>query len=139
MFLVPTTHRSPAFARSLDRLFDDAFFAPAAPRARTALDVAESDAAYTITVDLPGYAKDDVAISVDGNTVRVEAKASRDADKKDGERVLYRERSVSNFARSFTLPVEIDEAASTAKLENGVLTLTLNKRQPAPAKRITVN
>ena len=144
MFLVPVTRRSSDIARTFDRLFDDRFFfsaAEAASRAggHAALDVAESETAYTVTLDVPGIAKDDVKISIDGKVVRVEAQAKADSEKKDGERVLYRERSVSSVKRSFALPVEIDEAASTAKLDNGVLTLTLNKRQPAPARRITVN
>jgi HSP20 family protein len=143
MFLVPVTRRSSDIARTFDRLLDDRFFfgaAEAASRARrAALDIAESDTAYTVTLDVPGIAKDDVKISIDGKVVRVEAQAQAGSEKKDGERVLYRERSVSSVKRSFALPVEIDEAASTAKLDNGVLTLTLSKRQPATARRITVN
>jgi len=144
MFLVPVTRRSSDIARTFDRLFDDRFFfsaAEAASRAggHAALDVAESETAYTVTLDVPGIAKDDVKISIDGKVVRVEAQAKADSEKKDGQRVLYRERSVSSVKRSFALPVEIDEAASSAKLDHGVLTLTLNKRQPAPARRITVN
>jgi HSP20 family protein len=142
MFLVPVTRRSSDIARTFDRLFDDRFFSAIEPSSRSrhaALDVAESEAAYTVTLDVPGIAKDDVTISIDGNVVRVEAQAKADGEKKDGERVLYRERSASSVKRSFTLPAEIDEGSSTAKLDNGVLTLTLNKRQPAPARRITVN
>jgi HSP20 family protein len=145
MFLVPVTRRSSDLARSFDRLFDDTFDrffgateSPSGARS-PALDVAESDGQYTVRLDMPGVAKDDVKISIDGNVVRVEAQARKDSEKKDGERIVYRERSVSSFARSFTLPSEIDEAASSAKLDNGVLTLTLGKRQAEPARRITVN
>jgi HSP20 family protein len=142
MFLVPVSRRSSDIARSFDRLFDDRFFGTVEPSSRSrhaALDVAESDAAYTVTLDVPGVAKDDVKISIDGKVVRIEAQAKAETEKKDGSRLLYRERSASSVKRSFTLPVEIDEASSTAKLDNGVLTLTLSKRQPAPARRITVN
>ena len=142
MFLVPVTRRPFDIARTFDRLLDDRFFAAsesASRSRRAALDVAESETAYTVTLEVPGIAKDDVDISIDGNLVRVEAKANAHSEKKDGERVLYRERSVSSVKRSFTLPAEIDEGASTAKLDNGVLTLTLAKRQAAPARRITVN
>jgi HSP20 family protein len=45
--------------------------------------------------------------------------------------VILRERAVASFARSFTLQSEIDQASSQAKLDNGVLTLTLAKRSPA--------
>jgi HSP20 family protein len=53
--------------------------------------------------------------------------------------VLVRERAASTFARSFVLPVELDQERSNAKLEHGVLTLELAKRGDAGVKRITVN
>jgi HSP20 family protein len=145
MFLVPMTRHSAALARTFDRLFDDTFdrlFAtePLRGGARSpALDVSESNDTYTVKLDLPGVAKDDVQISIDGNRVSIEGKCRKDSEKKDGERVVYRERSESTFARSFTLPAEIDEAKSGAKLDSGVLTLTLVKRRAEPARRISVN
>lgn len=143
MFLVPLTRSASPLARSFDRLFDDRFFrlsSPAAGAARSAaLDVAETDRDYTVTLDVPGVAKDDVKISIEGKRVSVEAQVRQDTEKKDGERIVYRERSLASFSRSVTLPAEIDEAASSARMDNGVLTLTLAKKQPAQARRITVN
>ena len=52
--------------------------------------------------------------------------------------MILRERAVASYARSFTLPSEIDQASSQAKLDNGVLTLTLVKRAPV-STRISVN
>jgi HSP20 family protein len=140
MLLVPMTRSASPLARTLDRLFDDRLFAlPDAGAGRAALDVAESDTDYTVTLDVPGVAKDDVKISIEGKRVSIEAKARKQADKKDGERIVYRERSVASFSRAITLPAEVDEAASTAKLDNGVLTLTLAKKQPVQPRRITIN
>jgi HSP20 family protein len=146
MFLVPMTRSTSHLARSFDRLFDESFerfFAPAAQSdndvARSpALDVAESERAYTVKLDLPGVAKEDVNVSIEGRRVRVEAQARKDAEKKDGDRIVYRERSLSSYARSFSVATEVDQAESTAKLENGVLTLTLAKRNAPETKRITV-
>ncbi|OYU73413.1 MAG: hypothetical protein CFE45_37380 [Burkholderiales bacterium PBB5] len=53
--------------------------------------------------------------------------------------MVYSERSVSSFARSFTLPQEVEQAESSAKLENGVLTLTLAKRGASQAKQLSVS
>jgi HSP20 family protein len=140
MLLVPMTRSASPLARTFDRLFDDRLFAlPEAGAGRAALDVAESDTDYTVTLDVPGVAKDDVKISIEGKRVSIEAKARKQADKKDGERIVYRERSVASFSRAITLPAEVDEAASTAKLDNGVLTLTLAKKQPVQPRRITIN
>lgn len=134
MFIVPLTYPSARFARSLDRFFaaDDSARSPA-------LDVAETDTSYAVTLDVPGVAKEDVKITVEGRRVTVQAQTERSDDKKEGDRIVYRERAASRFARSFTLPVEIDQAESGAKLDNGVLTLTLAKRNARPATQITVN
>jgi len=146
MFLVPIAPQSRGLLRSFDRLFDDSLdrlFAPvAAPKAASrspALDVAESDQAYTVTLDLPGVAKDDVKVSVEGRHVTIEARASKNDERKDGDRIVYRERAVSSFARTFVLPAEVDQDRSSAKLDNGVLKLELAKRQPVDARRIAVN
>ncbi len=147
MFLVPMSRNASDMARSFDRLFDDSFdrfFAPAAqsgadsPRS-PALDVSESEKAYTVKLDLPGVAKEDVKVSIDGRRVSVEAQARKEEEKKEGDRVVYRERSVSSFARSFTLAAEVDQAACNAKLDHGVLTLTLGKRNSPAVSRITVD
>lgn len=148
MFLVPMTRNSADLARSFDRLFDDGlfdrFFSPA--RADTgdvarspALDVTETDAGYTVKLDLPGVSKDDVKIAIDGRRINVEATTRRNEEKKDGERVVYSERSMSSYARSFTLPAEVDQAESSAKIEHGVLTLQLAKRGASKAAQLTVS
>jgi HSP20 family protein len=138
MFLVP-------LSRGFDRLFDDSFerfCAPAAQRASQrspALDVAESERAYTVKLDLPGVAKDDAKIAIDGRRISIEAQARKEETRQDGERIVYRERSAASWARSFKVAADVDQAESSAKLEDGVLTLTLNKRGTPAASRITVN
>ena len=130
MFLVPMP--------ALRRLARHQVFNDAALRS-PALDVAESDAGYNVSLDLPGVAKEDVKIAIDGRHVSVSAKAQRDETQRDGERLIYRERAAASFERSFALPEEIDEDASLAKLDNGVLSLTLAKKRLAPARTLTVN
>ena len=144
MFLVPMTRNASELARSFDRLFDDSFdrfLSPSAPGAQRspALDVAESDRAYTVKLDLPGVAKEDVKVAIDGRRISVEAQARKDEEKKEGDRIVYRERSLASYARSFTVAAEIDQAESGAKLENGVLTLTLAKRGAPASAQITVS
>jgi HSP20 family protein len=145
MFIVPTTRDARHFAR----LFDDTlerYFAPAAtataetPAARNpALDVAESDRAYTVKLDMPGVAKEDVKVSIEGRQVNVQAQSEKADERREGERLVYRERSATTYARSFTLAAEVDQAEAVAKLENGVLTLTLPKRGARSAAQLTVN
>jgi HSP20 family protein len=53
--------------------------------------------------------------------------------------VVYRERTATRYARTLTLPAEVDQAGAGAKLEHGVLTLTLPKRGASRAAQISVN
>ena len=147
MFLVPVSRSSTEFSRSLERLFDESFFdrrqgglaAESAPGSRSpAIDVIESERAYTVLLDLPGVAKTDVKIAIEGRRVSIEA-AARQEELPAGERVLCRERSTGRWMRQFTLPQEIDQAESQARLDNGVLTLTLSKRRSANTQHLTVN
>lgn len=144
MFIVPVSRDT----RHLSRLFDetfDRFFGPVAGHegtggARTpALDVSESDKAYTVTLEVPGVAKEDVKVSIEGRQVSVQAQTRRDGEKKEGDRVVHRERSEASYARTFTLAAEVDPAETTARLDHGVLTLTLPKRSARSAAVIRVN
>jgi HSP20 family protein len=166
MYLINIPRRAavrPSFASLLaDPLFDSFFDQrrAAVPAAnQPALDVSETETAYTATIDLPGIARDDVKVSIDGRKVSIEAAVKTQAETPaateaqpaaegasqepaqaapDAIRVVWRERSVRKFSRTFTLPVAIDEAASQAKLDNGVLTLTLAKKAVPAAAQLTV-
>eukprot|EP00042_Codosiga_hollandica_P002706 m.12111 g.12111 ORF g.12111 m.12111 type:complete len:132 (+) comp17232_c0_seq1:771-1166(+) len=108
--------------------------------ARTpALDVSEDDKGYHVTVDMPGVAKEAVKVRVEGRRVQVETVTEEAAAPTDGSRVLYRERRAARYARSFSLPVEIDQGQSQARFENGVLTLSLVKRVAENGGELTVN
>ena len=102
------------------------------------LDVAEKDGAYVVRAEIPGVTRDDIQVSIDGNQVTIGAEVKRETEKKDGERVLHTERYVGSAFRSFTLPAELDEAASAAKYENGVLELTLAKKPPMAGRKLTI-
>lgn len=112
----------------------------AADTARTpALDISEDDKAYSVTVDMPGVAKEAVKVRIEGRHVHIETATAEAAAPTDGSRVLYRERRAASYARSFALPVEIDPAQSTARFENGVLALTLVKRVADNGGQLTIN
>jgi HSP20 family protein len=144
MFVFPSTLSTRRVApstlsRALDHLLNDYDTTRSANEPRVpALDVVESDGAYTLTLDLPGLAKDQVKVTVQARRVSIEAGAAEPAQAKEGERVLYRERGAAHYARTVSLPAEVDSASSTAKFENGVLTLVLNKRVPTGATVINV-
>ncbi|RZJ12579.1 MAG: Hsp20/alpha crystallin family protein [Rubrivivax sp.] len=92
------------------------------------LDVSEDDKAYSVTVDMPGVAKEAVKVRVEGRRVHIETATAEATTPTDGSRVLYSERRAARYSRSLSLPVEIDQGQSEARFENGVLTLKLFKR-----------
>jgi len=111
-----------------------------ADAARTpALDVSEDNKGYHVTVDMPGVAKEAVKVRVEGRRVQVETVAEEAAAPTDGSRVLYRERRAARYARSFSLPAEIDQGQSQARFENGVLTLSLVRRVAENGGELKVN
>ena len=106
---------------------------------RARMDVLDKGAAYEVVVDLPGVRKDDIVVSVEGATVTIRAETKTEKESKEGERVIFAERSTASYARSFELPAAVTEAGADARFENGVLTLTLPKREPAAARRLPVH
>jgi len=120
----PTVRRS-AYApamRSLDRFLDQALAAPAASVGRAAIQADEQS--WTLSLDVPGVTREQLTIGIEGAVVRIETLA-------DAPRA---------YKQAYELPQDIDTTASTAKLENGVLTLTLAKKQPASnVTKITIN
>ena len=108
------------------------------------MDVLESDAAYTLSFDMPGVAKEQLKVSVEGRRVSVETVAApaaeaTAADAAASPRVLYRERVAPRYARTVSLPAEVDQGASQARFEHGVLTLTLPKRVASGAAQINIS
>ena len=142
MYIVPVNRPTAHLARMFDRLLDAGALEGAPAAHSPSLDVAESEGGYAVSIDLPGVAKDDVKITIDGRRIDVSAQAQREQSHSDGAeapRLIHRERSSRSFARSFTLPQEVDQDASQAKLDNGVLRLNLAKKRTAANKHLTVN
>lgn len=129
------------------------FFQPVNGARETAdirMDVTESAGEYVVHAEMPGVAKDDIHVQIDGNSVRIAAEVKRvrnvtsdeqtDAKAGKGEpRVLRSERYYGAVSRSFSLASDIDEARAGARFENGVLTLNLPKKTAAGAKRLAIN
>lgn len=123
-----------------DNLFRG-FFRPvqmdkSAPQIR--MDVKEDEKGYAVHADIPGVKKEDIHVSIDGNTVSISAEVKQDTEQKEGETVLRRERYYGRVSRSFALESEIDEAAANARYQDGVLELTLPKKAASAAKRLAV-
>ena len=131
----------PVFGRLFDQAFRDFFAAgdnPDQALKKLMMDVTETDGGYLVHADLPGIDKEAVKIQIDGPRVTISAETRKTDEKSEGGKVIYRERSASQFYRSFELPADIDSATAEAKLENGVLSLTLPRKVQVAAQQITV-
>ena len=108
------SHRS--FDRSFERFVNDAFFGNGLGQG---FALTQDDKAWTVTLDVPGIAREDLSINIEGAVVRIETRAE----------------ATRQYKAAYELPQEIDVEATSAKLENGVLTLALAKKQPVSTAR----
>lgn len=102
------------------------------------IDVKENDQAYTVQAEVPGVSKEDIQVSLDGGVVQLRADVKQQDVQTKDDKVLRTERYFGSISRSFQLPQEIDQAQSKAKYENGVLTLTLPKKQGSGAQQLKI-
>jgi HSP20 family protein len=128
---------------NMDRLFDSFFTGvpdfPAASnldfvgRFAPRVDISEGEKEVEVTCDLPGINKDDVNIRFDNNVLHIEAETKHEDERKDKNyHVVERSRGV--FERHIPMNTEIEEDKIEAKMDNGVLTITLPKSEEAKDK-----
>jgi HSP20 family protein len=105
------------------------------------VDVREDGDHIYVEAELPGYKKEDVDITLENNTLTINAERNserKEGDGKDKGQMLLHERRYSRFQRSFTLPPTVDEQSVQAKLNEGLLTITLNKREETKPRKVQV-
>jgi HSP20 family protein len=103
------------------------------------LDVEEAEDRYVVKADLPGVAKDDIRVDVEGNMVSIAGEVRREKKEEKEGKVLRSERYFGTVSRSFTLPMEVDFGKAEAKYAEGVLTLTLPKHKGTSTHRLPVH
>lgn len=102
-----------------------------------AIDLVEHDEEFVVTVDLPGFERDDVDIRVTDHTLRIDAEHEETTDE-DAEQYLRRERRHESTSRSVRLPDAVETGSVTARMNNGVLTITLPKVEGDTARTIDI-
>jgi HSP20 family protein len=102
-----------------------------------AVDVREDADHIYVEADLPGYKKEEVDVTLENQTLTISAAKKEEGENKNGD-LLLNERRYRRFLRSFTLPPTVNEQAVDAKLRDGVLTITLNKREETKPRKISV-
>jgi HSP20 family protein len=126
------------FAMARELLSWDPFFAGRQVTAFSpAFEVKETNDAFILRADLPGVVDKDLDISLHNNVLTVSGSRSAE-ERKEGETYALYERQFGSFSRGFSLPDTADGEKIDAKLDAGVLTLTIGKRVEAKPRKIAV-
>jgi len=102
------------------------------------VDICETEDSLVLKAELPGIKSDDVEIRVEDNTLYLKGERKFEKEAKD-ENFHQVERSYGTFSRSFSLPSSIDSDKVKAEYQNGILTLTMPKREEAKPKTIKID
>lgn len=117
--------------------WDPFFTARPASAFAPAFEVKETADAFVLRADVPGVDEKDLDIAVHNGVLSVSGSRSAE-DRKDGESYAVYERQFGSFSRSFALPDVADSDRVDAKLEHGVLTLTIAKKAEAKPRKIAI-
>ena len=135
MMLVPSTR---SMLNSIMSDPFDAFFSTPSQRSTVPptmmrTDIKETDAAFELAIDLPGFAKEDVAVDLKDGYLSISAKTSKESEDKDEKGTYVRkERFSGTCSRTFYVGEDIEEDEVKAKFENGILTIDVPKKQEQP-------
>ena len=149
--LEPRT-RTPGFVRDFDSIFDDfrrsvdslmrPYFPLDFPRDLSEwqmfqyapLDLIDEGDHYKVHVELPGLSKEDVEVNLNNESLSIQGQRKEETEKKE-KNYLHRERYYSGFKRSIDFPEEVDPGKADGSMNNGVLELTIPKKEPRPEER----
>src|SRR4051812_33596032 len=133
----PVDYAQREFDHMLNRWFGGRGGDGATALAPYGVDVREDADHIYVEAELPGFRKDDVDITLENQTLTITAERKENEQRKGD--LLLNERRYTRFLRRFTLPPTVDEQTVNAKLTDGVLTITLNKREESKPRKISVS
>ncbi|MDR2480196.1 MAG: Hsp20/alpha crystallin family protein [Treponema sp.] len=130
------------FDRYFESFFGDSLLVPATRifNHLPAVDIRETENAYVLDMELPGYDEKSIEVHIDGSSLSIASKQeeSQEEKKNEGTYVL-RERRINAFSRAFKLPENADPEAVTAAFKNGILSMEIKKRAEAQKRTIQIN
>jgi HSP20 family protein len=106
------------------------------------VNIKESSDAFDVEVAAPGFSKDEFKIELDNDLLTISSEKKVENETKEGESFSRREFSYQSFSRSFTLPNTVNSDKIGAKYENGILKVSIPKKEearPKPAKQIQIS
>ena len=129
---------NPFATKSVGNFFDDFFnrgiadfvgndFSVSTP----SVNVVETENSYRVEVAAPGLEKKDFEVSIDNGFLNISARKEHEEEVQDGDKYMRREFNFTSFTRSFQLPDTVQADDIAANYENGVLKITLPKKEEA--------
>lgn len=102
------------------------------------IDVKENGNSYTVSAEIPGVRKEDIHVTIEGGMVMVRAEVKQEDQQTQDDKLLRSERYFGSVSRGIQLPQDIDQSQAKAKYDNGVLTLTLPKKQGNGSQKLRI-
>ena len=106
------------------------------------VNIRENEEGFEVEVAAPGFSKEDLKIDLSNGLLTISSEKKVENETRDGENFTRREFSYQSFSRSFTLPNIVNSDKIAAKYENGILRISIPKKEeakPKPAKQITIS
>ena len=110
---------------------------PASGATMPSIDIEDQGKNYRLTVDLPGFKKEDVQVELEEDEITINARRQQ-MDEERNKNFVRHERSAQTYYRRIHLPEPIRSDQSNAKLDNGILEIMLPKKEPKETKKLTV-
>lgn len=107
------------------------------PTRSSIVDLVDEGDRYSIYAELPGFSKDQVDVKINRDGVVIRAEQQTQNDQKSGKNYLHRERAYSAFERVIEFPEEVNPQKVEGSMKDGVLQLTIPKKEPSPEERLT--
>jgi HSP20 family protein len=130
-----------AIPRDLSRLMDDVFggweLGENLRQWLPATDVSETPEAVTLRLEVPGLTRDQIKIAVENNVLSVRGEKTQETSS-ENEKFRRTERSFGSFERSFSLPAYVDTDHVQASLQDGILSITLPRREETKAREVRI-
>jgi len=101
-------------------------------------NVEEKEGSYVFTMEMPGLAKKNIEVSLENDTLTVKGERVEESEEKEDKGFLRREIRSSKFERNFSLGTEVDQEIIKAKMEDGILTITVPKKDEKVGRKVDV-
>jgi HSP20 family protein len=121
----------------LDRVFSN-FSAPGQTGiSEPKVKISEDETNYYVKAEMPGISQEELELEYEDGVLTLRAEHKEEKEERDGEKVIYNEQTAYSYCRQFRLS-QVDSEKAQASLKNGILEVTLPKKETAKLKKIPI-